>query len=153
MLLKIVLISFWSFMSQKATWLTSMALSMIVAFFLPIETYIFCAFMACFADAVVGIASAAKRGEGFDGKKIRESLIKLLLYVTVTSAFYHISFSLRFPINITYFVVSMISVAELMSILRNLGDYTGFDYESKVREHAPFLADFLPKSKNIHINQ
>lgn len=135
-------------MSQKTAWATSTVLGLLVAFFLPIEQYIFCAFLACFADAVCGIAAAAKRGEGFESKKIRESLIKLLLYVTVTSAFYHISHQLSFPINITYFVVSMISIAELMSILRNVGEYTGFDYESKVREKFPTLADFLPKTRN-----
>lgn len=148
-ILMLVVISFLEFVKQKTVWGLSTLLSAIVAFFLPIETYIFCAILAVFADAVCGWAASAKRGEGFEGKKVRETLIKLLLYITVTAAFYHISHSLRFPVDITYFVVSMISIAELMSILRNAGDYAGYDYESKVRSFAPFIADFLPKSKNI----
>lgn len=150
-LMKLLLFSLYELFLQKTTWALTVALSALVAFFLPIETYIFCALLACFGDWACGWAAAAKRGEGFVGAKVRECFVKLLLYVTTVAVFYHISSLLKFPINLTYFVVSMISIAEMMSILRNLSDYTGYDYEGKVAEYAPFISKFLPKSKNTKI--
>jgi Bacteriophage holin family len=136
-----------AFVKERLLWGLTIFFTAIAKFLLPVQSFIFIAFLVVVADVVSGGAAAWKRGDSFDGKKIVAMLLKALIYnFTIVSMYYTVQ-TMQFPIDLTYFFTALVAANEIMSNLRNISEFTGIDYYQKVKDKFDFLTPFLAIQK------
>lgn len=91
----------------------------IISFFAPLALMYHTFTFTVLLDMITGMFAAKRRGEKIESKKMRKTILKLLIYILVASAFYMFQIAIipGFPfINVVF---GLIILTELKSITEN----------------------------------
>lgn len=129
------------FLSKVLNYFIAFALGLI----LPIHTSMLCVAVLVFTDAFTGIVAALKRGEKFESKKLKQTVVKIFLYEIVIVIAHMIElhiFGGLFPLLNT--CLSIISMVEFSSLVENLTKYTGNDVGRLIKAKISHLLNPTP---------
>lgn len=108
-------------------WLTATMLS-VLAIFAPIKALLLTTGIIIFADLILGIWAAHKRGESITSAGIRRTVTKLGVYnAAILLGFLIETYMLEGFIPISKIAGGLIGVVECKSIMENLNDLHGSD--------------------------
>lgn len=106
-------------------WLTATMLS-VLAIFAPIKALLLTTGIIIFADLIIGIIAAHKRGEKITSSGIRRTVTKSFVYLSaIMLGFLVETFMLEGFIPISKIVGGLIGVVEIKSVLESLNDIHG----------------------------
>ncbi len=129
------------FLNKALNYFIAFALGLI----LPIHTSMLCVAVLVFTDAFTGIVAALKRGERFESKKLKQTVVKMCLYEVVIVIAHMIElhiFGGLFPLLNT--CLSIISMVEFSSLVENLTKYTGNDVGKLIKAKIAHLLNPAP---------
>lgn len=92
----------------------------IVAFFSPLKLMYHTFFFVVMLDMITGMIAAKKRGEKIESRKMRKTILKLLVYILVASAFYMFQVAIIPTLPFINVVFGLIIITELKSITENV---------------------------------
>lgn len=106
-------------------WFHALALN-IIALFAPIKPVLLATGVLIFADLILGVMAAKKRGEPITSSALRRTVSKLFIYnVTILSGFLFEKYLMGDLIPAVKLIAGVIGVVELKSILENADDVNG----------------------------
>ncbi|WP_374028339.1 phage holin family protein [Bdellovibrio bacteriovorus] len=114
--------------------LKSLALTGLLVF-APIKAVIITVGVLIFADMILGIMAARKRGEAITSAGMRRSVTKMFVYQSaVMTGFLVETFLLGGLIPVNKLVGGVIGVVEFKSLLENVTEITGTDFKEIIRK-------------------
>jgi hypothetical protein len=106
-------------------YLKALALS-ILAVLAPIKTVMIVTGVLIFADLILGILAARKRGEPITSAALRRTVSKMIAYqVAIITGFLCEKYLIEDAIPVTKLIAGMIGVVEMKSILENSDTVNG----------------------------
>ena len=100
-------------------WFVTLGLS-IVAFFQPIYIMWLLLFMSVGIDCISGIVAARKRKERISSFRLKDTIIKLFLYVSLVAIIYGIEVVCLWGLPLSNIVAAFILFAEAVSVAENI---------------------------------
>jgi hypothetical protein len=106
-------------------WFHALALN-IIALLAPIKPVLLATGVLIFADLILGVMAAKKRGEPITSSALRRTISKLFIYnITILSGFLFEKYLMGDLIPAVKLIAGVIGVVELKSILENADDVNG----------------------------
>jgi phage-related holin len=121
-----------------------------LSFFGPIKNFLILVLCLVFADLITGVKAAQRRKEVIHSKGLRRSISKVVWYffaIILTRGVEWVFFEdtwVHEHVTITYMVSGFISSVEFQSNIENIGQLTGIDIWSRIKDK---LSELL-KSKH-----
>lgn len=129
----------------------SVAIGALVGFFAPIQAFLITVFMLVVADVITGIWASKHRGEPFRASKLKNTVGKMVLYplaILISQIMVNTYFKDVTIFNsLSYMVALFISAVEFQSNIENIGDITGIDIWSQVKEFIQSRIKAKPKNQ------
>jgi hypothetical protein len=91
----------------------------IISFFAPLALMYHTFFFAVMLDMITGMIASKKRGEKIESRKMRKTILKLLVYILVASAFYMFQMAVMPAVPFINLVFGLIIITELKSMTEN----------------------------------
>lgn len=91
----------------------------ILSFFAPLQLMYHTFFFVVMLDMITGMIASKRRGEKIESKKMRKTILKLLVYILVASAFYAFQMAIMPAVPFINLVFGLIIITELKSITEN----------------------------------
>lgn len=106
-----------------------------LAVFAPIQGVIITVGVLIFADLVLGVMAARKRGEKITSAGMRRTVTKMCVYqVAVLTGFLFETYLLGGLLPVSKLVAAVIGVVEFKSLLENATEITGTDFKDIIKK-------------------
>lgn len=98
----------------------------LIAVFAPVKTVLVVSLVLVIADFITGVVAAYKRGDKITSARMKESIIKSLVYETaIIFAYLAEHFLIGDLMPVTKIIAALIGLTECASILENLDSISG----------------------------
>jgi len=98
----------------------------VIAFFSPVQSFVFATGLFVICDMVTGIIAAKKRGERMESKKLFRSIAKFLVYGVAIIVAHTINFLYLPNFPAVQLIAGFIAFIEVKSIDENISEVTGY---------------------------
>jgi hypothetical protein len=119
-----------------------------IAFLAPVHNLLSLSLGLVFADLILGVLAARKRGEKIESRKLRQTMAKIVAYELGIVFAFIIESNFSFGLPLVKIVGSVIGLTETKSVFENLHTITGVDFlQIVLQKLQPPTAPKDPKSE------
>lgn len=106
----------------------------VLAVFAPIQAIIITVGVLIFADLILGIMAAHKRGDAITSAALRRTVTKMFVYqLTILTAFLVQTYLIGGIFPVVNMVAGVIGLVEIKSLLENASAITGLDFKAIIK--------------------